>query len=145
MKLLTINNRKDGHQVINAIGDNEATIKRLQSENKKFRELFEAWALANPDEAFSGKFMEDKTDRYEYRMERAEPALRVQSHLTIDEVVARLGADPSTEQYVKKTYDPDEIKLDFGVSEKKRKEVEDFGLYFTKPEPHLKITLPTTP
>lgn len=139
MKLTTINGRKDGHQVINTIGDNEAAIKRLQSENKKLRALFEEWALANPDEAFRGRLMKDSTDRYSYHMETTEPALRVQSHLTVDDVVQKLGADPSTEQYVKKTYDAEEIKSDFGGSEKKRRAVEDFGLFFTHPEPHLKI------
>ena len=141
MKKLTIKNRKDGHVVINAIGDNEATIKRLQSENKKMKQLVEEWAAAHPDEAFigDGAFLEDETDRYAYRMEKADPALRVQSHLSVDDVVRKLGAEPEMEQYVIKTYDSDEIKAEFGGSEKKRKEIEEFGLFFTKPEAHLKV------
>jgi len=141
MKQLKINNRKEGHKAINAIGDNEVEIKRLQAENKKLRQLVEEWALANPDVAFTGgsRFLEDKTDKYAYGMEKADPALRVQSHLTVDDVVIKLGASAETEQYVKKTYDSDEIKADFGGSEAKRKRVEEYGLYFTKPEPHLKV------
>ena len=136
-----ISNRKDGHAVINTIGDNEAEIKRLQSENKKLKALFEEWAKEHPDEAFKGggPFMEDETDKYAYRMEKCEPALRVQSHLTVDDVVRKLGAEPEMEQYVLKTYDSDGIKSDFSGSETKRREVENFGLYFTKPEPHLKV------
>ena len=134
-----ISNRKDGHAVINTIGDNEAEIKRLQSENKKLKALFEEWAKEHPDEAFRGEYMEDETDKYAYRMEKCEPALRVQSHLTVDDVVRKLGAEPEMEQYVLKTYDSDGIKCDFSGSETKRREVENFGLYFTKPEPHLKV------
>ena len=134
-----INNRKDGHAVINAIGDNEAAIKRLQAENKKLKAIFEEWANENPDEAFKGPYMEDVTDKYAYSMVKNDPALRVQSHLTVEDVVKKLGADPSFEKYVRKTYDADEIKYDFSGSETKRREVENFGLYFTKPEPHLKV------
>lgn len=134
-----ISNRKDGHAVINTIGDNEAEIKRLQAENKKLKALFEEWAKEHPDEAFKGEYMEDSTDKYAYRMEKSDPALRVQSHLTVADVVAKLGANPSFEKYVKKTYDSDGIKGDFSGSETKRREVENFGLYFTKPEPHLKV------
>ena len=140
MKKLTINNREDGQDLIDAIGDNEATIKRLQAENKKMRALFEEWALANPDEAFENtSLMEDETEKYVYRMVKSDPALRVQTHLTVEDVVAKLGADPATERYVKKTYSPEEIKADFGANEKKRRQVEQFGLYFTRPEPHLKV------
>ena len=141
MKKIRITNRKDCHAVINAIGDNEALIKRAQSENKKLKALFEEWAKEHPEEAFKGggPFMEDETDKYAYRMEKGEPALRVQSHLTVDDVVRKLGAEPEMEQYVLKTYDSDEIKAEFGGNEKKRKAIEEFGLFFTKPEPHLKV------
>lgn len=70
-----ISNRKDGHAVINTIGDNEAEIKRLQAENKKLKALFEEWAKEHPDEAFKGEYMEDSTDKYAYRMEKSDPAL----------------------------------------------------------------------
>ena len=139
MKKLTISNRADGHAVIDTIGDNETEIKRLQAENKKLKALFEEWAAANPDEAFKGRYMEDETKKYAYSMVKNDPALRVQSHLTVEDVVKKLGAEPAFAKYVKKTYDADEIKLDFSGSETKRREVENFGLYFTKPEPHLKV------
>jgi len=141
MKTLKISSRNEGHRVIDAIGDNEAEIRRLQSENKKLRALVEEWALENPDEAFAGdgRLMADETKRYAYRMEKASPALRVQSHLTVDDVIQMLGATQDTERYVMKTYDAEEIKADFGTSEAKRKKIEVFGLYFTRPEPHLKV------
>jgi len=141
MKQLKIRNRGEGHRAINAIGDNEAKIKRLKAENKKLLQLVEEWATENPDEAFTSKNgrMEDETDRYAYHMAKDNAALRMQSHLTVEDVVARLGATPETEQYVVTTYDSDEIKADFGSSAAKRKKVEDFGLYFTEPRHHLKV------
>jgi len=112
---------------------------RLKSENKKLKMLAEEWAKEHPDQAFSKKGTADSTGRYAYRLAKADPALRVQSHLTVEDVVAKLGASEETTQYVKTTFDADEIKADFSGSEAKRKKVEDFGLYFTKPESHLKV------
>lgn len=132
MNQLTITTRKQGHEAIDRIGDNEAEIKRLQAENRKLRAFVEEWAEEHPDDAFTGVGKRDQTSRYAYSLDKVDPALRVKSHLTVEDVVHRLGASDEGEQYIRKTYDADKIKADFGGSKAKRQMVEEFGLYFTK-------------
>jgi len=134
---LNIKNRADAMKAIDAFGDNQDRIDELLETNRKLKALFEEWALANPDEAFSGDTLEDATERYTYALVKAAPALKVQSHLTREEVVAKMRDDETMAEYVIADFDAAAIKADFA---RKPRQVEDFGLYFTDPKPHLHVT-----
>lgn len=136
---LTIGNREEAVRAIDQFGGNQQKIKALQDENKKLKALYEAWANANPDLAFEGETMEGRTERFAYAMAAGAPALKVQNHLTAEEVVARMKASDDMREYVVETYDADAIKADFGRSANRRRAVEDIGLYFTVPKPHLVV------
>lgn len=134
-----INSRTDGLKVVDLIGDNEAKIEQLENETKKLKKLFEEWALAHQDDAFKGDLMEGETEKYSFAMLKGDPALRIQPQLSMSDVVARLGADAEAAKYVTNVYDAKAIKADFGRTAAKRKAVENYGLYFTRPQPHLSV------
>lgn len=136
---LTITNKTDAEKTIDRFGDNLQTIKRLQDENKALKALYERWAFEHPDEAFDGPTMEGRTARFAYALAEGVSALKVQTHLDREDVVQKLEDDEEMCEYVVKTFDAEAIKADFGTSKEKRRSVEDFGLYFTTPKPHLAV------
>ena len=87
---LNIRNKDEAERVIDQFGGNQQKIKALQDENKKLKALYEAWANENPELAFEGETMEGQTGKFVYAMALGNPALKVQSHLTEEEVVGRL-------------------------------------------------------
>ena len=136
---LNIRNKDEAERVIDQFGGNQQKIKALQDENKKLKALYEAWANENPELAFEGETMEGQTGKFVYAMALGNPALKVQSHLTEEEVVGRLKANEETAEYVRETFDSDALKADYGRTRDGRRAVEDFGLYFTTPKPHLVV------
>ena len=128
---LNIRNKDEAERVIDQFGGNQQKIKALQDENKKLKALYEAWANENPELAFEGETMEGQTGKFVYAMALGNPALKVQSHLTEEEVVGRLKANEETAEYVR--------EADYGRTRNGRRAVEDFGLYFTTPKPHLVV------
>ena len=134
MKLTTeITCREEALAAIDILGDNLAQIEALQRRNRTLKDLFEAWAKANPEEA------NGQTERFSFWMETAAPALRVRDHLTRGDVVEKLDANEDMREYLVLDFDADAIKADFGGSRAKRKSVEAFGLRFTTPNPHLVV------
>lgn len=134
MKMKTeITSLEDVQEVIDRLGDNEAKIEALKLQNKTLKGFVEVWAKAHPKEA------EGQTDKFAFWLETAAPSLKILSHLTREEVVAKLDADEDMREYVVLTFDADAIKADFGGSKAKRKSVEAFGLRFTESQPHLKV------
>lgn len=134
-----ITNRTEADKIIDQFGANLKKIKDLQDTNKKLKSTYEAWANAHPDLAFDGERMEGRTDTFAYAMAVGDPVLKIQSHLADEDVIARMKADEKMSEYVIETYDREGIKGDFGGSASKRRSVEDFGLFFTTPKPHLVV------
>lgn len=132
----SINNRAEGLAVIEEFGANQRRIEELRKQNEKLRKLFEEWALAHQDDAFKGDLMEGETEHFRFLMARGAPALRVQSHLTREEVVEKLEADEEMRLYVTKTFDAAALKDDFA---RRPRQIEPFGLHFTQPQPHLSV------
>ena len=134
MKLTTeITCREEALAAIDILGDNLAQIEALQRRNRTLKDLFEAWAKVNPEEA------NGQTGRFSFSMEADAPSLRIQSHLDREDVVARLRTDPEMAEFVVTTYDAKAIKAAFGGSKSKRAGVETFGLRFTENAKHLKV------
>ena len=134
-----IRNAAEARAKIDQLGDNLKKIKDLQEENALLKGKIETWVEEHGDEMFAQGASVGETERHEYWWDVGAPSLRVQSHRELEDVVELMKGNEVFSEYLLETYDAEAIKDDFGGSKNKRKQVEEVGLYFTTPHPHIKV------
>ena len=139
MEQIKIESRKELHSVINEVIELREQLAVIADKITSRESAAEKYSKAYPADAFQLTKNSDETEFAKYSLQSAAPSLRRQPDVSEADVVELLGAAPATEKFVKKTYDSDTIKAEFGGTKKRRIQVKAYGLMFTNPKPHLKI------
>ena len=132
--MTTINSPEEFNSGIEQLGIKEAMIKDYRRAAKRLRVLLEEYIAKHASEVNET----GETLLYHYSMKKAEPALRMQPQLKESEIVERMERDTTFKHYVKKVWDAERIKTDYANSDNSR-DVENVGLFFTVPKPHLYV------
>jgi len=127
-----IENEKEFTAAIDQYGEALAAIEIRKSEATVLKKMLEAYADANGIQRHA-------TDRFELKMEKAKPSLRVQKDLKEADVLAELQNSETGRAYVVSTYDAEGLKRDYGRNADGRRQLEAWGLFLCKSVAHAKV------
>ena len=131
---VNIQNSDEFVEAIDAYGEVTAKIKELQKEAKLAKSRLEYYAEDNG-------IIRKNAKKYRLTMKKAPPALRIQSGVKEEDVVALLKESEVGRDYVVSTFDFAALKRDFGSTKAGKKQLELFGLMLTETNRHAEVAL----